>query len=170
MNYQTTYLVTEDLIISSVKQTFFKVYLKKKWIIILCFYLLSALGFIFAEEPKEFDYTVSFAVLAFALLMSLIWVKSYFSSLSNARSAFKLSGEGLMDMCIDGATITITSNAGSRKVDLGKITKVIETKDYLVLMLDKLPIFTPLKRELSDEAISYLKASIKMDQQVEVRQ
>jgi len=154
MQYQTSYTITEDLIEASVRQTYFKVYLGKKWLIILCFFVFAILGIVFSKG--SLDYAVSGGVLGLALLVSIMWIKSYFVNMNNAKSVFKMSGEGDMDLKIDGNNLTITSNAGSRLVKLDKVTGVIETRDFLVLMVDKQPVFTPKVDFLSEEIKQFL--------------
>ena len=135
MHYQTSYDITEDLLVSSVKQTFFKFYLGKKWIIIIAFFALAVCGFVFTDDAsRSTDYAISSGVLAVALFMTIIWVQSYFVSLNNARSSFKLSGSGLMEVIIDGDELSITSDSGSRKVDLKNVNRVLETKVFLILI------------------------------------
>lgn len=154
MHYQTSYQLDEDLVISSTKQTFFSVYLKKKWIGILGFYLLALLLWITPDSPEA--QVLGYIVLAVASVLTILWMKSYFAMLSHAKSAFHAQGGGLIEVTIDDEQITLTSPSASRTVKLDKVTKVIETKDFLILMTHKTPVFTPLKKELNPEAISWL--------------
>jgi hypothetical protein len=156
MHYQTSYQVDEELVALSAKQTFQKVYLKKRWIVILGFFIFGGLIFVFPGSSGDDHMTMVYVMITIGTILAITWVKAYFATISNTRSAFNATGGGLMQITIDDNLISLSSPAGSRKIQLDRVTRVLETKDFLILMADKTPVFTPLKKALNSEVETWL--------------
>ena len=110
----------------------------------------------FPNAPEDGHMTIVYVTLSIGTILAATWIKAYYAMLSNTRSAFNATGGGMMEVNIDDEIISLSSAAGSRNIPMEKITSVIETKDFLVLLADKTPLFTPLKSALTPEIITYL--------------
>jgi hypothetical protein len=154
MNYQTNYPINEELITSSTKQAFLKVYLKKKWVVISLFFLMSICAFI-PDDPDGTGKIVGGVLSGVTFLLIATWIKTYFAMMSNALTQFKITGEGTLNLSITDEVIDISTETGSRKIMQDKITSLVETKDYVILMADKLPLFCIPKRSVDAEVVSW---------------
>lgn len=154
MNYQTKYPINEELIVTSTRQTFFKVYLKKKWILISLFFVLSVCAFI-PDDPDGTGKIVGGVLSGVTFFLIVTWIKTYRATMANAMTHFRTTGEGTLHLNITDDLINISSESGSRKVKLDRITSLVETKDYVVLLTDKLPLFCLPKRLVDSDVVSW---------------
>jgi len=154
MNYQTNYPINKELITSSTKQIFLKIYLKKKWIFISILFLMSICAFI-PDDPDGTGKIVGGVLSGVTFLLVVTWIKTYFVMMSNALTQFKITGEGTLNLSITDEVIDVNTETGSRKIMQDKITSLVETKDYIILMAEKLPLFAMPKRFVDAEIVSW---------------
>ena len=154
MKYHTNYQVDEELSLLAAKQSFFKVYLKKKWLLIIAIFIGSII--IIFNTASSDNQLAGHIGLALSAMLTTLWVKSYYSMLSHSRSAYQTTGGGMMKVDITDETISITTEGNSRRIKMDMVTDVKETKDFLVLISKKTPVFMPLTKELSPEVRIWL--------------
>ena len=66
--------------------------------------------------------------------------------MSNSLALYRTTGDDTLHLNITNELIEIRSEAGSRKIMHGKITSLVETKDYIILLTGKLPLFCMPKK------------------------
>ena len=137
MEYRSQYLVTEELQKQGSRQLFFSVALGKKWIGVTFLWLLS----IFAlSAASMIGWIAGAALLGVSLVLTLLWVKTYFALQKNAIDYLKTVDDPTTNLLITEEFMEVSNSSGSKKVLWEKVEKLEETEDFLIPMVGKVPI------------------------------
>lgn len=154
MQFETRYKVTESLQSKAVAQLFFSVYLKRKWIgvVLLC---LAALLSVLAGAAIGFALTGFLAALGFVL--TWMWVRSYQKLQQQGRAYIEALNGSELSVTLADSGVLIASAAGSQRVAWQQLGGIAESKDFIILLIDRNPLICLPKNILNAEVIEWLR-------------
>jgi hypothetical protein len=154
MPYSAHYKVTREMQDASISQFYYRVLLRPKLAgIITIFIFLIAM---IALDPPFKPYVVGFFSAAFLLIVAS-WVKVYFQLRAQARTGLRLMEHPEVEIRMDEQAIEYISSTGTRRHSWEKIQRLEHTKDFVILMNEKLPLFSLPKSCFSGEMLEFLK-------------
>jgi len=159
MNEEITYEVSPELQKQSMQAYFKHVALKKKWIGVLGFLVAGALITAFRPTGPDFYIGIGFAAIGFVLLLT--WVKAYHVHMKVSADAFDLHTNKTIVITLCDQDITVDRGTMKQQTRWSKITRVIDTGDFLVLLSGTLPVVNLPKQFLGNDQIAYIRSHAK---------
>lgn len=157
MNFETRYTATDVLQKKAAKQLFFTVFLGRKWIGLGAFWVVA--GASVAVVPSS-GWTIPCILFTAGFILTVMWVKTYFMLLRNSRDYLQMIDDPTMTLKIDDVDLEISASNGSRKTAWSKMDRIVETNDFLIPMIGKIPIICLPKSELTDETAAFVRQVI----------
>jgi hypothetical protein len=131
---------------------FVAVYLKKKWIGIVVFFVLSIFTLIYREEFGWVPFAV-FGSLTFIIIT--MWIKTYKALQDNAKSYLRTISDPRTTLVIDDQEMEISNSNGMRRITWDTVDRFVSTKDFVIPIAGKVPLICLPKAELNAEVIQW---------------
>jgi hypothetical protein len=157
MKYTATYEVTAKLQDDSVRQFYWNVLLRPK-IGGIFVTLALLLGLIALDFPYK-SWVVGFNGALFLFLV-IMWAKTYFQILSQARAGLRLMEHPHVEILLDESQVEYVSSTGTRRHPWNKIERIVETSDFMILMYGKIPLLSLPKACFTTEALDFIQERI----------
>lgn len=154
MQFETRYEVTESLQSKAVAQLFFSVYLKRKWIGVVLLYVAALLS-VLAGAAIGFALTGFLAALGFVL--TWMWVRSYQKMQQQGRAYIEALNGSELAVTLADSGVLIANAAGSQRVAWQELGGIAESKDFIILLIDRNPLICLPKSALNTEVIEWLR-------------
>jgi hypothetical protein len=154
--FHFNYEVTPKLLDDFVKQYYWHELLRPRRIFGMLLVLAFVLGTIatpYDSPPKS--WAVGF-LSAVTILLVAAWVRAYFQFLAQERAGLKLMEHPNVKISMDDARIEYASSTGTRRHQWEKIDRILQTKDFVILMSGKLPLLSLPKLCFSIEALAFM--------------
>ncbi len=155
MHHEAQYDVTPEVQRLAAKQMFIAVYLKKKWIGIAFFAIISIFTIIYSHEFGWIPFAV-FGSITF--ILTSMWIKSYFALQENAQSYLRTIGEPKNVLTITDDEMVISNSNGMKRIVWDTIDRFVITQDFVIPIVGKVPIICLPKSELSSEVIAWFRS------------
>jgi hypothetical protein len=153
MQFETRYSVTSRLQSQAVAQLFFSIYLKRKWLGFVLVWTAALLS-VLAGAAIGFALTGFLAALGF--VQSLIWGLSYQRLQRQGRAyAAAFNGTQLL-LQLDATGLLITTPAGSQRIEWCKLSQIVHSKNFVILLLDGNPLLFIPHSALNGNVIDWL--------------
>jgi hypothetical protein len=153
MHHQTQYSVTPDLQAQAAKQMFIAVFVKKKWIGVLMFYIISIFTLIF---HTEFGW-VPFAIFgSITFILTSMWIKTYLKVQENAKTYLRTISDPTTQLIINDQEMQISNSNGMRRLTWDTVDRFVSTRDFVIPMTGNVPLICLPKSELTTEVIDWL--------------
>jgi len=151
-----SYEVSPAMQDASIRQYFFSVLFGWRRVIPLTLLTLLAIALIASGAAS-----VPAAIVGSVVVVLLIlWVKAYFQSLSQGRAGLRLMEHHRIEVRLNEEAVEYRSSTGTRVHRWEKIDRLIETKDFLILMHGKFPILSLPKEFLSPTAAGLIRSKL----------
>lgn len=152
--FSKTYTVTPSMLLSSNSQYFFAVALGWRW---LGCVFISAYGMLclLLNFP-----TIAAITFAIAALVTTMWVKSYFQYRDMAIAQVQLSGNIQVTIELSESGIRTSSARGNVSYAWSELSRIKQSRDFVFIMRDKLPLMSLPKSELTADAITLLNSRV----------
>ena len=154
MIHEYKYEVTLELQRACMRDYFFSMVLKKRWIVIIIFVLLSVLFLASGEEYETYGYVIS----AVTGLIVIGWIKSYMAHMRMATTQYEMLEDGHITLGLDEEGIHYRSANGDKFFAWNKLNGIKESKLSIYLMRGKTPMVTIPKHEIDEEGVTMLRS------------
>ncbi len=154
MEFKTEYRVTEAVQTAAARQMFHAVYLRKKWVGMLAMAVIGvALWFQGSSPARE----IGLADMMVAVVLVVLWVKTYVRVIGNSRTALRTLSDDLVTLRMGDEGMEMEMADSRRKLAWEKVDRVVETKDFMILMAGRLPVASLPKGALGVEMVEWLR-------------
>jgi hypothetical protein len=154
MKFETTYDVDVATKDASIRQMLYAIRLKPKLWGLVVLSICTLLSFL---APDLLGPSIRWEPLVLMVFVTMLWIKSYYSLISTGRKTMELSSSPSVCLRLSSEEIEFISSNGTRKHSWTKIDRVLETKDFLLVMSGKLCLFCIPKRHLPADIQEYIK-------------
>jgi hypothetical protein len=159
MKYEIKYNVSEQMQIDSMKAYFFAVVLGKKWVAPVLIIFISTILLIF-ERQNIFAYSGA-AFLTLGIIFILIWIRAYYIHKRHALDVLNLTDQSERAANLSEEGISIDGRVNNMgEVKWAKITKLYDTKNFIILMSNSVPVANLPKEFLTQDQIDFIRSKI----------
>jgi hypothetical protein len=155
MTHEYQYEVTHEMQRKSVKEYFFTMVLRRRWIIVLILILFSGAA-ILSDDGWFRNYGYLLAGISFILIVS--WVKSYHAHIKMADTQFEMLDDGMITIELGDKGLRYHSANGDKYFAWEKLNGVKESKSCIYLMRGKTPMVTILKQTIDPAGLALLRS------------
>lgn len=156
MEYRATYEVSRLMQDASIRQYFFSVMLGWRRLVTLSLFSLLAGALIIFDASSG----ITIFVGSIAVILLTLWVKTYFQVLSQGRTGLHLMEHPNIEVLLADEFVEYRSSTGTRVHRWEKMDRLIETKDFAVLMHGKVPLLSLPKIAFSQEALGFIRCKL----------
>lgn len=155
MEYQAKYNVTADLQRQAIKELFFAVFLKRKWIGIVVLAFFFVLSLVFVEHT---DWILPSILGIGVMFLSVMWIKTYYMLQAQAEDYLRTLDDPLTTVNMTDSELEVRSSSGSKRLKWEMIDRVVESTNFYIPMIGKVPFICLPKANLSKPMSSILRA------------
>ena len=154
MDFRTEYRVTEAVQTAAARQMFYAIYLRKKWIGIVAMAVIGVVLWFQGWSPAR---EIGLADMIVAGVLAALWVKTYYQVIGNSRTALRTLSDDQVTLTMGDEGMEMEMADSRRKLLWDKVDRVVETKDFMILMAGRLPVASLPKAELGGEVVEWLR-------------
>jgi hypothetical protein len=158
MTFSTEYRVDTAMQDASLKQSLYVIHIKSKLPTLTFMLILGVVVAIFGVHLHPFKRW--FTLGAFVLL-GLMWLRPYLELIKMGRASLAMSSEPKCILSFDSSAIELENTTGAKRYVWTELEELVETKDFILLMVGKLSLLCIPKEFLTKEAKLYIKAKLK---------
>lgn len=154
MIHEYQYLITPEMQRASVRDYFFKLVLRKRWINLI---FLVALGAACLKFDDGWIRNYGYAVLGISIFLIISWVKTYYAYIRMADSHYEMLNNGNITLGLNDEGVHYRSANGDKFFSWEKFNDVKESKSYIWLLRGKIPIVVIPKSEIDNEGLTMMR-------------
>lgn len=146
MKQHVQYVVDASMQRLAMKQLFFAVYFKRRWIGILVMVVLSGICYGLNDEVGWVPFAIFSSI---SMVLISLWVITYVKVHENAQSYLRTIQDPLHDFTMDEELLEVSNTNGMKRVMYAHIDRLVQTEDFYIPMVGKVPIICVPKSALN---------------------
>lgn len=137
---------------------FWKHAIGRRWLIIPTSFLCGVL--LHHRVFSEVEHHIGSGLLLFGAFFVLVYFKSYRQHMTIADDALNLHDSTDVTVTLADNTLTIARAQSQQQVEWSRVTKALETKEFLILFAKKIPVGNLPKEKFSAEQLKFIQKRI----------
>ncbi len=158
MTFSTEYKVDTSMQDASLRQSLYAIHIKAK---LPAFALLFIFGIVVVIVGADLNPFIRWLIPCVFVLLILMWLRAYRELIKIGRARLAMSSEPKSILSFDSSAIELRNANETKRYEWIKLERLVETKDFILLMVGKLSLFCIPKEFLTKEAEQYIKEKIK---------